>query len=54
MPIEIKELVIKATVTGGTPTSGVSGAGKEGDNDTAKLQHVIDEVIKKLNEKNER
>lgn len=50
MPIEINELIIKATITGQTQ----SGTRPPLDNDAKRLQKIVDDVLKKIKNKNER
>lgn len=51
MPVEINELVIKATIS--TPESTQLAALPVTDN-SQKLQQILDEVIKKIDERDER
>lgn len=51
MPVEINELVIRASIT--APETAQQAAVPSNDNQQ-KIQQVLDEVIKKLNEKEER
>jgi hypothetical protein len=51
MPVEINELVIRATIT--TPESPQQAALPVTDN-AQKIQQLLDEVLKKINEKEER
>ena len=49
MPVEIKELVIRATIT---PAG--QAAPPAGNTDEKKLQQIADEILKKIKQKNER
>ena len=52
MPVEINELVIKATITSG---EGAVQQAKTADTDNQqKIQQVLDDVLKKLADKEER
>ncbi len=51
MPVEINELVIRASIT--SSESPVKAATPANDN-AQKVQQVIDEVLKKINDKDER
>lgn len=52
MPIEIRELIIRAEVDGGNATrNGSSGSGA---NQAEIVQEVVDKVLDVLNQKNER
>lgn len=52
MPIEINELVIKATIT--SSPAAVQQANVADTDNQQKIQQVLDDVLKKLNEKEER
>ena len=51
MPVEINELVIKASIT--APESPRQAAQPVND-DQQKIQQILDDVLKKINEKGER
>lgn len=51
MPVEINELVIRASITG--PENTQQAATPINDNQQ-KIQQLLDEVMKKINEKEER
>lgn len=52
MPVEINELIIRANVTTGqNPPQQVSPANNE---DNHKMQQLLDDVLKKLTDKDER
>jgi phage-related baseplate assembly protein len=51
MPVEINELVIRASIT--APETAQQSVMPLGDNQQ-KMQQVLDEVMKKLNDKDER
>jgi len=51
MPVEINELVIRASIT--APESPRQASIPASDNEQ-KIQQVLDEVLKKINEKEER
>ncbi len=51
MPVEIKELVIRATIE---PESKSTSSDKGDKSDDKKLQQIADEILKKINQKNER
>lgn len=52
MPIEIRELIIKATVAG--EGGGASGAGGSEEDKQALIQECVDQVMEILKEKDER
>jgi hypothetical protein len=51
MPIEINELVIRASIT--SPETSQQAAVPASDN-SQKIQKMLDEVLRKINEKDER
>ncbi|MBN9297683.1 MAG: hypothetical protein J0I41_11755 [Filimonas sp.] len=54
MPIEIRELVIKATVSSAAPAGGGQQSNAAQSADDSKVQRILDEVLKKIKNKNER
>ena len=51
MPVEINELVIKASITA---TESPRQAAIPANDNEQKIQQVVDEVLKKINDKDER
>ncbi len=56
MPIEIRELVIKATIAENAPSTAAPAAGNTGGGatDDATVQKIVDQVLSKIRNKNER
>jgi hypothetical protein len=56
MPIEIRELVIKATIAENSSATAASATGGTGGGatDDASVQKIVDQVLSKIRNKNER
>ncbi|MEM1407422.1 MAG: DUF5908 family protein [Bacteroidota bacterium] len=56
MPIEIKELIIRATVDSGSPNTAANSSQNASSNSGANkpLKDAVDELMKMMKEKNER
>ncbi len=54
MPVEIKELIIRATVSGGSEKTEAPGAGMTGDDKEEIIEACVEQVLKILERARER